>query len=132
MRSIKGFEENSPYKNKSISPKKMILISGVLLGGVIIALPRIKAEVEDSPLASKDKDAVVSDWSDWSKCKWKGKKGILKVGGYKKCRTRTIVEPAVGEGKTPKLKECKGCTKSKLNPFDAEVSSSQSFMTPFY
>ena len=42
-------------------------------------------------------DAVVSDWSDWSKCKWKGKKGILKVGGYKKCRTRTIVEEAVGE-----------------------------------
>ena len=61
MRSIKGFEENSPYKNKSISPKNMILISGALLGGVILALPRIKAEVEDSPLASKDKDAVVSD-----------------------------------------------------------------------
>ena len=102
-----------------VSSGAWILISGALLGGVIIALPRIKAEVEDSPLGPKDKDAVVSDWSDWGKCKWKGKKGILKVGGYKKCRTRTIVEEAVGDGKTPKLKECKGCTKSKLNPFDA-------------
>ena len=72
-----------------VSSGAWILISGALLGGVIIALPRIKAEVEDSPLGPKDKDAVVSDWSDWGKCKWKGKKGILKVGGYKKCRTRT-------------------------------------------
>ena len=115
-----------------VSSGAWVLISGALLGGVILALPRIKAEVDDSPLGPRDKDAVVSDWSDWGKCKWKGKKGILKVGGYKKCRTRTVVEEAVGEGKTPKLKECKGCTKSKLNPFDAEVVSSQSFITQFY
>ena len=48
-----------------VSSGAWVLISGALLGGVILALPRIKAEVEDSPLGSKDKDAVVSDL-------WKG------------------------------------------------------------
>lgn len=113
-----------------VSSGAWVLIAGALLGGVIIALPQIKAEVEDATTGNKD--AVVSDWSDWGKCKWKGKDGWLKVGGFKKSRTREVLEPATGDGKTPKLKEWKGCTKSKLNPFDAEIHSSQSFMTQFY
>ena len=113
-----------------VSSGAWVLIAGALLGGVILALPRIKAEVVD--ITNENKDAVVSDWSSWGKCKWKGKKGILNVGGFKKCRTREVLEPATGDGKTPKLKECKGCTKSKLNPFDAEINSSQSYMSEFF
>jgi len=113
-----------------VSSGAWILISGALLGGVILTLPRIKAEVDD--VTTGDKDAVVSDWSDWGKCKWREEPGWLKIGKFKKCRTRDVLEVATGEGKTPTLKECKGCTKSKLNPFDAEVVSSQSFITQFY
>jgi len=116
-----------------VSSGAWILISGALLGGVILALPRIKAEVEDSPLGPKDKDAVVSDWSSWSKCKYQGKKGILKIGGYRQSRTRTVLEEAVGDGKTPDLKETRKCKPNiplKIGRLGAE--SNHSFITPFY
>lgn len=113
-----------------VSSGAWVLITGALLGGVILTLPRIKAEIVD--VTTEDKDAVVSDWDDWGRCKWKKKAGIFNIGGFKKCRTRVILEDATGDGTTPKLKECKGCTKSKLNPFDAEINSPQSYISEFF
>ena len=60
------------------------------------------------------KDCKVSDWNEWTSC-------TAPCGGGKQTRTRTVVQPSIGDGKAcPSLTEEKECNTNKC-PVDCKV-----------
>jgi len=60
------------------------------------------------------KDCQVSDWNEWTSC-------TAPCGGGKQTRTRTVIQPSVGDGKAcPSLVEAKECNTNKC-PVDCKV-----------
>lgn len=83
--------------------KENIIIGAGLLISIVAIAHLVKAEDGGGGDNLVDKDAVVSDWEEWSKCSSAGSQ----------TRRRRIIRVATGNGTTPSLTEQRDCEPKK-------------------